>query len=233
MLILGITLPAVGLLVRALLNGYGIATLVLLALAALSWPAVLLLALRRRRAAATSIAWAMGIIGLYLFSGAQMLEWGVLGVVAAISITVSPDGRQAIAEFGRARSFMFATGIVLLAPALASEWAKAGDFSWSIQLPAWTDAPIKAATIGGLVLVSATIFRFDTPARRRASILVAWPTAAIAVSLFQAGLVSIEPQETETFVSAAVPVCLLILAFAVDRLAARRRARPLVSGTVS
>lgn len=229
LLILGSTVPAVGLLVRALLNHYGFATVVLLALAATAWPAVLWLVLRRRRRPATRIAWMMGIAGLYLFGGGQMLEWGVLGIVAAISVTVSPGDRSAISAFGSGRSLVFAIGIVSLAPALGSQWARAGE----LHLPAWTGPPTNAATICGLLLISTTAFRFDTPAARRASTVLAWPLVSIALSLFQDGLFPLEPQELETFVSAALPVGFLILTLAVNWLAARRAPRPMTSGSIT
>ena len=227
--ILGVSVPALGLLVRAALNRYGVATIALFAIFAMAWPAVLWLVLRRRRRAARWIAWMMGISGLYLFGGGQMLEWGVLGIVAAISVAVSPNDRGPISAFGGRRSLVFALGVVLLAPALGSEWARIGE----VQLAAWTGPFVNAATICGLFLVSTTAFRFETPAARRASTVLAWPLASIALSLFQAGLFPLEPQELETFVSAVLPVGFLILTLAVDWLAGRRAPRPMTSRSIT
>ncbi len=227
--ILGFTVPALGLLVRAALNHYGIATIVLLAIAALAWPAVFWLVLRRYRRPATWIAWMMGITGLYLFGGGQTLEWGVLSIVAAISVAASPVDRGPISAFGGRRSLLFATGILLLEPALGSDWARIGE----IQLPAWTGRPIDAATICGLLLVSMTAFRFETPAARRASTILAWPLASIAFSLFQAGLFPLGPQGLETFISAALPAGFLTFTLAIDWLAGRRGPRAMTSGSIA
>lgn len=211
LLCLGLSVPAAGLLVRAALNDYGTTTLVLLGGAVLAWPAVIVAAFVGRRRLAVTGAWVLGVLGLYVSGGGQMLEWAGLGLLAAVSITWSPGPARALEVLGRGRLIAYAAGVLLLGAPHASVFATAG----GIRMPGWVNGPTATATALGLLLVGSVALRTDTPTARRTSILLALPLAAIALSLFQAGFWEITPQGTETMISATLPVvaflCFLFL----------------------
>lgn len=209
---LGLSVPSTGLLARAALNHYGITTLILLGLAAAAWPAVLVLSLTGRRGTAIVAAWFLALLGLFILY-AVMMEWAELGLLAAIALTWSPGPVRGIAVIGRNRVVAFAAGTAFLGAPWASEWASAGE----VRLPAWDWIPVGIAAAIGLSLMCGAAFRIHTADGRRTSILLSLPLAAIAFSLFQAGLFPVSPQRTETVMSAILPVAVFLFFVVVHR----------------
>lgn len=202
LMLLGLSLPAAGLFVRAALNNYGTVTLVVLAGAAIAWPTVVVLSLTGHRRSAVTSAWILATLGLYVSAGGPGLEWGALGVLAAIAITVSRGLTRGVAVLGRSRLIAFVIGVALLSVPVARGWARVGD----VRLPPWIEVPVAATLVTGLFLVMWVAFRINTPTARRTSILLALPLTAIALFILKMGLRPLASQRAETTVSVALPL---------------------------
>jgi hypothetical protein len=163
-----------------------------LAAVAAAWPAVLLLAIARRRRIAIVLAWIIALLGSVGLAGeGVMFEWAGLSVVAAAAITWSPGPARGVELLGRRRVLAYVAGVV----ALGAVFAYGASGQTPRWRPGWATQPLALVTFAvGAILVVRSTLRFNTAAARRASILLVLPVVAVVITAWVQSSILLLPE---------------------------------------
>lgn len=198
-----------------------------LAATAAVWPCVIGLAVTGRRRASVVVAWTAALaLGIPLVIDGALLDFAVLGILAALFVTWSRGPARGFNLVGRSRAISFVAGIVALA--LAYGYQAAGDAGLR---PAWTGPRLALLPLmTSIILVARATFRFGTSADRRASVLLSLPVTAFLVGATQTvplipeslNEITIATHSLGYWIESGVRVALPLVAFAFVILRVRR-----------